>query len=573
MSTKKIRITVILAAAFCALLLGACTPKKNTAVILYTNDTHTYLDGEGMSFASVAALKKELMEKGENVLLVDAGDAAQGTSYGMFDEGKTVIHVMNEAGYDAAAPGNHVFDYGFQGGFELISRARYPYVCCNLYDTFNECTYLEPYVILPAGGKKIAFVGILTPDTKLTGFEDVRMLGASDPEELYSAVQSAINGARAEGADYVIAIGHTGVDAEVEPWRSIDIIGKVRGLDAYIDAHSHTVMACEMITDADGKEIPLTQTGTAFANIGKMTIAADGKITTELINGYEKRDEKVAKLETDWVRKVKNDLETKFAFLPFDFALLDPEDPSRRLIRFGEIALGDFVADAYFYDTQKIWNTEADLALLNSGAVKNGIPAGDVSFMSCMDALPYGNELCMIETTGQNILDALEWGAKKIGVIGSDGKEMESSSLLQVSGLTYTIDATIPSTIQTDAEGNWAGPPTGERRVRDVMVYNRHTGAYEPLDPERYYTVSGQAYILEICNSGFNMFKKDTTVLQSGKLVDYTALARYSAAFDKNAEGFPEITSLTGPLSAFPYYGINYEDPEGAGRIHIIRSP
>ena len=111
------------------------TPKEDI-VILYTNDVHTYIDGV-LSYDVIAALKTELEAIYGNVLLVDAGDAIQGTAYGSMDKGETIVKLMNVAGYDLATLGNHEFDYGMEGCMNAIEWAEYPYVSCNFYHEEN----------------------------------------------------------------------------------------------------------------------------------------------------------------------------------------------------------------------------------------------------------------------------------------------------------------------------------------------------------------------------------------------------------------------------------------------------
>ena len=117
-------------------LAEEATTASGDIVVLYTNDVHTYIDNgdeeeAGLRYSNVAALKDELAAAGNNVLLVDAGDAIQGTAYGSMDKGATIVKLMNAAGYDLATLGNHEFDYGMSGAMNAIEWAEYPYVSCN----------------------------------------------------------------------------------------------------------------------------------------------------------------------------------------------------------------------------------------------------------------------------------------------------------------------------------------------------------------------------------------------------------------------------------------------------------
>ena len=273
------------------------TEKKENLdlTIIYTNDVHTYID-ESLSYADVSAIKKEYEDAGENVLLVDAGDHIQGTAYGSLDSGKTIIDLMNAADYDLATLGNHEFDYGMNRTMEVIEEADFPYVSCNFYSLERKENVLDSYEMFDIDGNKVAFVGITTPEsfTKSTPAyfmnEDrteyiYDILGGEDGQLLYDTVQTAIDEAYEEGADYVIALGHLGIDPSSKPWTSEEVIANTTGLDAFIDGHSHSTIPMKEVEDKEGNSVVLTQTGYYFSGIGKMTINGSD-ITAELITEY-----------------------------------------------------------------------------------------------------------------------------------------------------------------------------------------------------------------------------------------------------------------------------------------------
>ena len=222
-------------------------------VILYTNDVHTYIN-KTLGYPSIAALKKELAAEGKSVLLVDAGDHVQGTAYGSMDQGETIIKLMNAAGYDLATLGNHEFDYCMDGCMQLIQWASFPYVSCNFFHEKNGVAgenVLDAYKVFELGGKKVAVIGITTPEsfTKSTPayFQNAKgdyiygIAGGQDGSALYAAVQKAIDAASKE-ADVIIALGHLGDDPASDPWNSEDLIANTTGLDAFIDGHSHSTV-------------------------------------------------------------------------------------------------------------------------------------------------------------------------------------------------------------------------------------------------------------------------------------------------------------------------------------------
>ena len=349
--------TAVAAVSLGAPAASACYPGSfKDITILYTNDVHTYIDKKSpeLTYAAIAALKKSYQDAGKNVLLVDAGDHIQGTAYGSMDEGASIIQLMNAAGYDVATPGNHEFDYGMARAKEVMAEADFPYLSSNWVNLPLGNRVLPDVKYFTIGGRVIAFVGITTPETftKSTPayFMDKSqsryiydILGGDDGQKLYKAVQKSIDKAKVL-ADYVIGLGHLGVDPSSSPWTSEEVIAHTSGFDAFIDGHSHTVMENKQVQDASGKAVTLTQTGSYFANVGEMTIAADGTITTKLIPTHEGMDAGIAAMQTGWVNTVDDMLGEKIAVGDSDFYVSDPATGKRR-IRSGETNLGDFVAD------------------------------------------------------------------------------------------------------------------------------------------------------------------------------------------------------------------------------------
>ena len=312
---------------------------KSAVTILYTNDVHTYIDNKSpkLTYQGIAALKNSYEDAGQNVLLVDAGDHIQGTAYGSMDDGATIIKLMNEAGYDLATPGNHEFDYGMDRAKAVMKEADFPYISCNWMDLHVglPVPVLSDIKIFTIGGARIAFVGVTTPEsiTKSTPayFMDKKqsryvydILGGEDGQKLYKAVQKSIDKAKLLGATYIIGLGHLGVDPSSSPWTSEEVIAHTTGFDAFIDGHSHTVMENKQVADASGKAVTLTQTGSYLKNVGKMTIGADGSITTELLPTYDGIDASVAATASEWISAVDDMLGEEIAVGDFNFYITDP---------------------------------------------------------------------------------------------------------------------------------------------------------------------------------------------------------------------------------------------------------
>ena len=549
---------------------------KSDVTILYTNDVHTYIDKQSpkLTYAAIADLKQSYQNAGKDVLLVDAGDHVQGTAYGSMDEGASIIKLMNAAGYDVATPGNHEFDYGMDRAKAIMKEADFPYLSCNWVDLRTTLRVLPSVKVFVRGGRRIAFVGVTTPETftKSTPayFMDKAqrkyiydIQGGEDGKKLYDAVQKAIDKAKLL-ADVVIGLGHLGVDPSSSPWTSEEVIAHTSGFDAFIDGHSHTVMENKQVQDASGKVVTLTQTGSYFANVGEMTIAADGTITTKLIPTHEGMDAGIAAMQTGWVNTVDDMLGEKIAVGDSDFYVSDPATGKRR-IRSAETNLGDFVADGIYTYFNEVEKLHCDVAIMNGGGIRADVPAGDWTFKTCKQISPFGNVACLMSVTGKQIQDALEFAAR---FAGEGGKE--NGGFLQVAGATYEIHTDIPNTVQTDEKNVWIGSATGTPRVQNVKIYDKASGSYLPLDPGATYALAGMNYTLRNLGDGFAMFD-GAELIKDYVSEDYLVMSTYAMIFDgADAAGLPHLSSANSPLAAYPGYLLNYEQPYGAGRITIL---
>ena len=535
-------------------------------VVYYTNDVHTYIDG-ALSYDSIADLKAETAKQAAGVLLVDAGDHIQGTAYGSMDKGETIIELMNASGYDIATLGNHEFDYGMEGRIKVTDEwAEFPYVSANFYHEENGVagdTVLDAYKVFELGGKKIAFVGLTTPEsfTKSTPayFQDGNgnyiygIAGGTDGAELYAAAQKAIDAASAE-ADIVIALGHLGDDKASQPWTSEELIANTTGLDAFIDGHSHSTVPMKEVADKADNSVILTQTGEYFGAIGKMVIKADGSIETGLVTEWAGSDAAVKAIKDEWMTEIDTKLGEVIGTAEVTFDNYD--ENGNRLVRKQETNTGDFAADALYYLFDNM-DLDVDVAIMNGGGVRNKAITGELSYKTMKAIHTFGNVACLQTVTGQQIVDALEWGARQT-------PEVEVGGFLHVAGMKYDVDATIVSSVQYDDKTVWTGAPTGEYRVKNVQVFNKTTGEFEPIDLTAEYNLAGYNYTLRDLGDGFAMFDGAVNVLDY-VMEDYMVLANYVKAFE-NAT----VKGTNSPLNAkYPTYGADYSTTAGSGRIAI----
>jgi len=569
---KKLLLYGAIVLVFLVYLVGFMLIQETQApvVIYYTNDIHSYIanqtnDEPGISYSQVAALKKST----KNALLVDAGDHLQGTAYGGMDNGATILQLMNAAGYDAATLGNHEFDYGMANCLAAIENAEYPYVSCNFRhesDGVPGDLVLDSYVMLKSGFKKVAFVGITTPETITSSspayYQDEAgnyiygIDGGADGAALYASVQNAIDEARKDGADYIIALGHLGVDASSGPWTSREVIAHTSGLDALIDGHSHSTIESEYVVDKSGNEVVLTQTGSYLNSVGMLTISPYGIVTASLLNAdllsTTVPDPEVSAMEDAWIAEVKQLLGEVIGYSQVTLDNYDPE--GNRLVRRQSTNTGDFAADALYYLFDEM-GMQVDVAVMNGGGIRNEAITGKLTYLSCKEIHTFGNVACLLQVSGQQILDALEWGSKGITADGSG----ENGSLLHVSGMKYTLDLSRDSSVRFDDKDVWTGPPTDGYRVSNVQIRNRETGEYEPLDLSATYNLAGYNYTLRDMGGGFAMLNGAVNVLDYVS-EDYLVLAKYIQSFPVDAAtGLPTITADSG-----------YDDVYGSGRITIV---
>ena len=524
---------------------------QQDVMILFTSDVHCGIESN-FGYAGLAMVRDAYKNAGYHVLLVDNGDSIQGEPVGTMTTGEANIKLMNAVGYDIATMGNHEFDYGMDRFFELSKMANFPYISCN----FNKNGELQfaPYIIKEFDGVKLAFVGITTPKTLTSStpkyFQDENgnfIYGFFEDETgegLYNAVQKAVDDARAEGASIVIAMAHLGNEAECSPYTYKDVIANTTGINALLDGHSHDTVHVEMRNKA--RETVLRQgCGTKLEGVGYLKIAAKNgamKAGVMMWNNDDFNATQLYQLDTDVTKAVAEATETLNAKLAEVVAKTDVEltinDPvavtedgkAVRIIRNAETNLGDLCADAYRYVSG------ADIAFVNGGGIRVSIKEGDITLNDILKVHPFGNALCVCEATGQQILDALEFGAKDV--------PGEFGGFLQVSGLTYEIHTSVPSSVKLDEKGLFAGVE-GEYRVKNVMVGD------EPLDLEKIYTLASHNYMLQGQGDGYTIFE-DNVYTQESVMLDNQVLITY-------------ITEGLGGV-----VGAEYANPYGQGRIVAV---
>ena len=435
--------------------------RQKSIVVLYENDVHCAMDG----YAKLAGLRDAIADTAD-VFLVSNGDYVQGQTVGAISKGQYVVDVMRVMSYDAITLGNHEFDYGMERMFQLLRQVPVPVVCCNLYDIRSGRMVFAPYVMKRVGNKRIAFVGVVTPtsmEDEAYAFRDEHdsLVYDLQREDIPVLVQRAVDEARKAGADYVIVDSHLGEILTARHSASHTLVANTSGIDIVLDGHSHAVIVSDTILNKEGKPIVVTQTGTKFANIGKLLITPDGRMTTSLIP-IERVMEKnpfVAHV-VDSIHSMLNE-QTSRVICHSEVPLRILDDEGNEIHRVGETTAGDIVADAFRMVTG------SDISVLNSGSIRNEVKAGDLTFGDLLSMLPYDNYVIVAEVKGSTIIAMLE---KLMSFLPKPDGQFP-----QVSGMRFTVDER-------------------EHRVGDVQILNSNTQHYEPINPARTYTIATTKY-------------------------------------------------------------------------------
>lgn len=467
---------------------GGCSANNgNDIIVLFTNDVHCGIN-EDIGYAGLAAYKKNIQSKTPYTLLVDCGDSVQGDVIGTVSEGRYPAKIMKSVGYDLAVPGNHEFDYGMERLAELMELSGAEYLACNFEysgEGANAVNGINPYSIKEFGSTKVAFVGICTPETITSSTPTVFMdesgkficdfYGGENGTELYERVQQTVDDCREKGADYVIALAHLGTDESSAPFRSIDVAMNTTGIDVILDGHSHSVIPCQIVKNKNGNDVLISSTGTKMNNIGQLVITQSGNITVGLISDYPSEDSDVSAYIQEIQGLFESDMERPVAKSDVDLPITEN---GIRVVRSRETGIGNLCADAFRAAAN------ADIALVNGGGIRADLPAGEITYGDILSVMPYGNSLCCVKASGQEILDALEAASSNILPEISDGENAvgENGGFLQVSGLKYTIDTAIASTVELDENGMFISVGD-KRRVKDVQVLAN--GEYTPIDHGR----------------------------------------------------------------------------------------
>jgi 5'-nucleotidase/UDP-sugar diphosphatase len=470
---------------------GFAEAPKGRLVILHTNDIHgrAVADpvGKVLGYAAIAQYKKDLEAAGDSVLLLDAGDACQGTPLVNLSMGKTAIEFMNAAGYDAMALGNHEFDWGLDNAKQLAGLANFPVLSANIINHLEgDLTFVANKIFEMPNGMKVGVFGLSTPETMTKAHPDkVRGIDFLQGETLYEAAQKQVDELNAAGADIVVLLSHLGMDDESAPNRSLDVLEKVTGIDLLIDGHSHTLLEKgKMVNDTlvvstgsygqnlgmvvyDGEKLTASQ----FSGLGKSAVVEiEGVPYSVLVNA--KLDADVAELVNNTNQAVKEELSKVFA--KTEVFLNGERAPGNRT---EETNLGDFAADAILWAAREALGDKVVAAITNGGGIRASIEVGDITMNDMKTVFPFGNEVSVLEVKGSELLEALE--------AATSATPKALGAFPQVSGMVFSIDTTVPyETGDQYPDSTYFAPAKPGSRVKIESVGG------QPFDLEALYLIA-----------------------------------------------------------------------------------
>ncbi|HEU4521045.1 MAG TPA: 5'-nucleotidase C-terminal domain-containing protein, partial [Thermoanaerobaculia bacterium] len=484
---RRLILIFLLAASGCATAPPPVEPVR--VVLVGTTDVHGWFNGRvenGVQRGGVAILASYVealrAASGDNVVLVDSGDMFQGTLESNLFEGEPVVRAYNALGYAAAAVGNHEFDYGpvgprvtvtspqedELGALKQVSAiAEFPLLAANMVerDTGRTPSWAKRYTMVDVDSAKIGIIGLATPDTpNVTLEQNVRSLVFTDP---LPATIDAARELRAMGADAIVVIAHMGgrckaLDNPNDPSsceENHEANALLRALppdtvDVYFAGHTHSQMRHFINGVA-------TAQSAAYSNeFSTIEIWVDPRASRVLDERTVIRPPTPLTLrpETFEGRAIERDARLQQVIEPFLAQVAVKRNEPLGITttaafersNWSEAALGNLFADAL-----REWSG-ADVGIMNSGGIRSDLRAGDLIYADVFEVSPFDNYPTVVTMTGQQLIDAIE-------VTSGGGR-----AIMQVSGIRYTIDRSLPS---------------GER-VTSVTLANG-----DPIDPAKLYKV------------------------------------------------------------------------------------
>jgi 5'-nucleotidase/UDP-sugar diphosphatase len=457
--------------------------------LLHTNDIHGHLEADTIQVANattsfraggmpqlagqVATLRARAPQR---TLLLDAGDAWQGTFISNTNKGEAVTKAMNLMRYDALAVGNHEFDWGQDVLAQRAKEAAFPFLAANVIETKTRASpsYLKPFVIKDLGIARVGIIGLTNPGSativKATSVAGLQFQAAADSvRPLVAELQKQ--------ADIVVVAAHIGLVEAVQLARDVP------GIDVIVAGHDHLPIQTARV---EGRTT-IVNAGAYSQYLGRLEIVVDrvtrkmkdavrgGVLIAIAANPNVKPEAEIASL----VEERRADAEK------YTSRIIGRTTEPLSNVR-EETGFGNLITDAFIeYGRQQGWRT--DVAFYNMAGVRASFPAGQLTFGQLYEALPFSNTVVNVDLTGENLREVID---RAVCVTGR----------LHMAGVvvSYRFDAGVPNCVKTISVGGAA------------------------LDAARTYHVATIDYLL-LGGDGHTTFKRGANIIYGDVEVDVVA--------------------------------------------------
>lgn len=432
---KSIFLTTLLVLISCSQTVSRHSTNPVKLTILHTNDHHgrfwSNKDGEyGLAARAtlINSIKKEVINNGGEVLLLDAGDVNTGVPQSDLLDAEPDFKAMAAIGYDVMALGNHEFDKPLKTIFKQQKNwANFPFVSANIYDSKGERIF-PSHVTKIIKGQRVVIFGLTTEDTpKKSRPENSKgLIFRPVVEEARNIVPEL-----RKNADVLIALTHTGHYPDgkhgADAPGDVSIARAVEGIDLIVGGHTQKPLFKPDIINGTiivqayewGKYVGRIDLEISENEVRLMSyelIPVNLKSSTVRINP----DKKIEDLLRPY--KEKGD---KFLLVPI--GVTDEEFQGQRdVVRQGETNLGNLITLAY-KDKFK-----ADLAIINSGGIRDSLYPGQITLESVLMVLPFAGEIVTTTMSGKELTQYFQHLVRTL----TPG----SGSYPQIAGIELTID-------------------------------------------------------------------------------------------------------------------------------------
>jgi 2',3'-cyclic-nucleotide 2'-phosphodiesterase (5'-nucleotidase family) len=478
--------------------------------ILHTNDTHAHLEsfqpwgevlqgGVARRYTAIQQVKAE----SDDVILVDAGDAFQGTLYFNVWQGEEEAYFMNALGYQAMAVGNHEFDSGPATLATFIGLADFPVLSANVDASAepNLAGLIPAYTVLDVGGEQVGVFGLTTEDTSFISSPGPNVVF----DDVVESAQATVTELEGLGINKIVALSHCGYSPDQALAAAVD------GIDVIVSGHSHTLLGSmegaagpypTVVTSPAGDPVLIVSAYEWGKYLGRINVAftADGKVASYtgepiFIDENFAEDPTIAADVATYAEPIEELKNTVIGQAAVNL------EGTRELVRSEETNLGNLICDAMLWETA---TEDTQICIQNGGGIRASIPPGDVTMGQVLEVLPFGNQISTFGLTGADVWAALENGVSCF----EDG----CGRFPQVGGLRYSFDPT------QDAGS----------RIVSVDVQNG-VGGYDPIDLGTVYELASNNF-LRGGGDGYDVFANNAIDPYDSGAVLADAVADYIEA-------------------------------------------